>query len=58
MRLAEVAGAEIVGIGTLVEKTFEGGRDLLTPLGVPIHSLVSISSLDDGKIEFTDEFAA
>ncbi len=59
VRLAEVAGAEIVGIGTLVEKTFEGGRDLLTPpLGVPIHSLVSISSLDDGKIEFTDEFAA
>ena len=57
VRLAEVAGAEIVGIGTLVEKTFEGGRDLLTPLGVPIHSLVSISSLDDGKIEFTDEFA-
>ena len=32
VRLAEVAGAEIVGIGTLVEKTFEGGRDLLTPL--------------------------
>ena len=58
VRLAEVAGAEVVGIGTLIEKTFEGGRALLTPLGVPIHSLVSISSLDDGKIEFTDEFAA
>jgi len=25
---------------------------------VPVHSLVSISSMDDGKIIFTDEFAA
>ena len=57
VRLAEVAGAEIVGIGTLVEKTFEGGRQLLSSVCVPIHSLVSISSMDDGKIEFTDEFA-
>ena len=58
VRLAEVAGAEVVGIGTLVEKTFEGGRVLLSKLGVPIHSLVSISSMDDGKIEFTDKFEA
>jgi len=58
VRLAEVAGAEVVGIGTLVEKTFEGGRALLSKLGVPIHSLVSIASMDDGKIEFTDEFEA
>ena len=58
VRLAEVAGAEVVGIGTLVEKTFEGGRTLLSKLGVPIHSLVSICSMDDGMIEFTDEFEA
>ena len=57
-RLAEVAGAKVVGIGTLIEKTFEGGRELLSSLNVPIHSLVSISSMDDGKIEFTDEFEA
>ena len=56
IRLIEVAGAEVVGIGTLIEKTFEGGRVLLSNLGVPIQSLVSISSMDDGKIEFTDEF--
>ena len=56
VRLAEVAGARVVGIGTLIEKTFEGGRTLLSSLGIPIQSLVSISSMDDGKIEFTDEF--
>lgn len=57
VRLAQTAGAKVVGIGTLVEKTFEGGRKLLQYLNVPIHSLVSISSMDDGKIAFTDEFA-
>ena len=52
VRLAEAAGAHVVGIGTLIEKTFEGGRDLLTPLGIPIESLVCITAMDDGKIEF------
>jgi xanthine phosphoribosyltransferase len=58
VRLAQTAGSKVVGIGTLVEKTFEGGRNKLAYLGVPVHSLVSISSMDDGQIIFTDEFAA
>jgi len=56
VRLADVAGAQVLGIGTLVEKTFEGGRELLQPLGLPIHALVSICRLDENGIEFTDEF--
>jgi len=58
VRLAQTAGSKVVGIGTLIEKTFEGGRNKLAYLGVPVHSLVAISSMDDGKIIFTDEFAA
>jgi len=58
VRLAQTAGSKVVGIGTLIEKTFEGGRDKLAYLGVPVHSLVAISSMDNGKIIFTDEFAA
>lgn len=54
VRLTQAAGAEVCGIGTLVEKTFEGGRDALAYLGVPIISLVSITNMDDGKIEFAD----
>ena len=54
VRLAETAGSKIVCIGALIEKTFEGGREALTPLGVPIEALVRISSMDDGTIEFTD----
>lgn len=54
VRLAEASGAKIVGIGALIEKIFEGGRNLLKPLGVPIESIACLKSLDDGKIEFVD----
>lgn len=53
-RLTAAAGATLVGIGTLVEKIFEGGREKLSSLNIPIESLAIISSMDDGKIEFTD----
>jgi len=51
-RLAEAAGSRIVGIGALIEKTFEGGRDALKSLDVPIHSLACITSMEDEKIVF------
>ncbi|MCZ2126163.1 MAG: xanthine phosphoribosyltransferase [Anaerolineales bacterium] len=51
-RLAEASGSKIVGIGALVEKIFEGGRDALASLEVPIESIACIASLNDGKIEF------
>ncbi|PKN94579.1 MAG: xanthine phosphoribosyltransferase [Chloroflexi bacterium HGW-Chloroflexi-6] len=54
VRLAQTAGAEIVGVGALIEKTFEGGREALASLGVQVESLAKISSLDDGKIEFEE----
>ena len=36
VRLAEAAGSRIVGIGGLIEKSFESGREALKSLGVPI----------------------
>jgi xanthine phosphoribosyltransferase len=51
-RLAQTAGASVVGIGALVEKTFEQGRATLAELNVPIVSLVAIRNMDDGRIEF------
>jgi len=54
-RLAEAAGSHIVGVGALIEKIFEGGRDVLKPLGVPIESLACIASLDGGKITFRED---
>lgn len=51
-RLAEASGSKIVGIGALIEKIFEGGRDALASLNVQIESLACIASLDDNKITF------
>lgn len=55
VRLAQAAGAAIVGIGTLIEKSFESGRAALAPLGVPVESLAVIKSMDEGKIVFEEE---
>ena len=52
VRLAEAAGSKIVGIGALIEKTFEGGRASLGVLGVPIHALARISDMSEGRIIF------
>jgi xanthine phosphoribosyltransferase len=52
VRLAEAAGAQIVGIGALIEKTFEGGRQALEYLNVPIESLARIRSMDNNTIVF------
>ncbi len=54
VRLTEAAGAEIVGIGAVIEKRFEGGRDLFTDLRVPVESLAVITDMRDGKIVFED----
>src|SRR5512138_1902453 len=54
VRLAEAAGSRVVGIGTLIEKIFEGGRAALKPLGVPIESLACITSMENGTITFGD----
>jgi len=55
VRLAESAGAKIVGIGALIEKIFEGGRQALAYLNIPIESLACIKSMDGDKIIFMDD---
>jgi xanthine phosphoribosyltransferase len=55
-RMVKSAKAELVGVGVVVEKSFEGGRDLMHKAGyhVPIEALAVITNMDDGKIEFAD----
>jgi len=52
VRLAKTAGSEIVGIGTLIEKSFEHGRERLEELGVPVHALASVKSMEGDTILF------
>ncbi len=52
VRLALAAGSDVVGIGALIEKSFEGGRQVLSSLDVPIETLACITSMDNGQIVF------
>lgn len=54
VRLTQAAGAELVGIGALIEKEFEGGREALKYLNIPVHALVTIKAMDNGSFEFSD----
>ena len=54
IRLAQTAGAVVVGVGTLIEKVFEGGRATLEAVNIPVESLVCITSMDDGQIILGD----
>jgi xanthine phosphoribosyltransferase len=49
-RIVHQAGAELVGIAAVVEKTFEGGREVLAHWGVPVESLAIITDMSDGRI--------
>jgi xanthine phosphoribosyltransferase len=52
-RIVRGAKSELIGVAAVVEKTFEGGRALLTErYGVPIYACVTIVSMDEGKIVF------
>ncbi len=55
-RIVENAGAVLVGVGALIEKAFEGGREALDYLDTRVVSLVTIAELrDDGTIIFEEE---
>jgi xanthine phosphoribosyltransferase len=55
--LVAQCGATLCGIGCLVEKSFEGGREQLTHLGVPIISLAVIERMDGDEIVVRDPSA-
>ena len=50
-RIVVSAGAKLVGVGVVVEKTFEGGRGAVQEkYDVPIHALASITSMEGDSI--------
>lgn len=55
IRLAETAGSTIVGVGALIEKTFEAGRQRLEDLNILVHSLARIRSMEEDQIYFHEE---
>ena len=50
--LVQQSGAALLGIGCLIEKVFEGGREYLAGLNVPIVTLARIDLQGDEIIVF------
>ncbi len=55
MHLVEQAGAELVGMGFLIEKSFQHGGDELRSMGIHVESLAIIESLDNCEIRIKDD---
>jgi xanthine phosphoribosyltransferase len=54
VRLAQAAGAEVVGVGAVIEKSFEGGRGQLEAMGLRVRSLAVINKMTDDEIIFAE----
>ena len=54
IELCQQAGASVEGIGILIEKSFQDGRQLLEDMGIDVVSLARISSLENGEVTFID----
>ena len=50
--LVKQAGAELVGMGFLIEKAFQNGGEYLRSCGIHVESLAIIESLDNCEIRF------
>ncbi|HEO2031715.1 TPA: xanthine phosphoribosyltransferase [Streptococcus agalactiae] len=47
-------GAKVAGIGIVIEKSFQDGRDLLEKTGVPVTSLARIKAFENGRVVFAE----
>ncbi|GED65525.1 xanthine phosphoribosyltransferase [Lysinibacillus fusiformis] len=56
--IAAQAGANVVGVGIVIEKGFQDGGKLLREQGVRVESLAIVDSLEDGKVTFATEARA
>lgn len=54
IRLIRKTHATIAGVGILIEKSFQPGREKLEEQGFYVYSLARIASMSEGKIVFVD----
>ncbi|MFT4022125.1 MAG: xanthine phosphoribosyltransferase [Acinetobacter sp.] len=50
--LIKQANAEVVGVGIVIEKSFQTGRQMLIDHGYRVESLARVESLTDGQVTF------
>ncbi|HXV43855.1 MAG TPA: xanthine phosphoribosyltransferase [Anaerolineae bacterium] len=54
VRLAQSAGAQVIGVGAVIEKSFEGGRAKLEQMGLRVRSLAVITKMTEDEIIFAE----
>ncbi|MDO4732283.1 MAG: xanthine phosphoribosyltransferase [Bacillota bacterium] len=52
VEIVRQAGADLVGVGIVIEKAFQGGREKLAPFDCPIAALARIGQIENGQIHF------
>lgn len=52
--IIEQAGANLQGVGIVIEKGFQGGGDELREKGIDLKSLAIVDSMENGQIKFRD----
>jgi xanthine phosphoribosyltransferase len=55
LRIVSDSGAEAVGVGVLLEKVYDSGRQSLSGFDVPVESLCRIASVQNGVIQLIEE---
>lgn len=55
IKLCQEAQATVVGIGIVIEKSFQVGRQLLEEENYDVHSLARIRAFEEGQVKFVEE---
>jgi xanthine phosphoribosyltransferase len=55
LRIISDAGTTAVGVGVLLEKVYDSGRQSLSGFNVPIQSLCRVASVQGGVIQLVEE---
>lgn len=55
IELCQQAGSQVAGIGIVIEKSFQEGRQVLESLGLPVISLARVAKLSAGRVDFLKE---
>lgn len=52
INIVKQSGAQVVGIGIVIEKSFQKGREMIKDQEIQVESLAIIEAIQDGKIKF------
>ena len=55
LEICEKAGAKVSGMGIVIEKSFQKGRQIVEESGIEIASLARIAAFEDGIVKFVPQ---